>query len=192
MTSGWSAAFAARPRPAADRLVESTVGREGDALRALLAAVEPAALSPAAIRGALEGSLWMLTPEAFHYFLPALMAAGIEHYPALAGFVAELVGALTEPAREDVMSSLDRLAEIPIRAGLPASTLGLLRQQQLEWYDSGAPRAQYAARVVGLSAEQGAAIHAFLAAIRDAHGGDFPFDELQVAIDRHWGRYAAR
>lgn len=193
MTSApWSTAFTARPRPAGDRLIEPTVGPEGDATRARLAATAAEPLSPEVIRAELEGQLWMMTPEAFRYFLPAFMAAGIEHYPALVAFVAELVGALTEPSREDVVASLDRLAQIPVDLGLPPTTLGLLREQQLAWFDSGAPRAQFAARVADLTAAEGAAIHAFLAAIRDAHGADFPFGEPQLAIDRHWGRYAVR
>jgi hypothetical protein len=65
----------------------------------------------------------------------------------------------------------------------------MLRAQQLEWFDSGTPTAIFHERFDGLSDAEGAAVLAFLAAFRDAHGADFPFGEVDAAIDRHWSRY---
>jgi hypothetical protein len=182
------AAFASRPRPPDDRWLSPAAGAEGAPLRALLAANDPAALSPDAIRTQVEGNLWMLTPEAFRYFLPAFLRAASEHYKSLSIFASELVGALTEPSRDDVVQALDQAAQIPADMGLPPSTMGLLRDQQLEWFDSGTPLATFRARVEGLTAVEGAAVLAFFDELQAAHGADF-FDELLIAIDRHWARY---
>ena len=183
------AAFASRRRPPEDQLVQPSAAIEGAALRALLAKTEPAALTPEAIRSHVQDNLWMVTPEAFRYFLPAFLRAALEHYKPLSIFVSELVGALTEPSRDDVVQALDTAAQIPAGMGLPPATMGLLREQQLEWFDSGTPLALFRKRFDGLSPDEGAAILAFLTALNAAHGRDFPFDELQLAIDRYWSRF---
>jgi hypothetical protein len=188
--SPFFAAFAARPRPADSGLLEETVGTEGAGLRALLAATGREDLSPQAIHKDVEGNLWMLTADAFRYFLPAFLDAGVEHYELLGNFVAELISALTEPTLEDIQKALDDLSQIPEGIGLAPDTLRDLRRQQLEWYNSGTPVKKFRARVDGLSAAEGAAILAFMEKIRDAHGEDFPFDEPQLAIDRHWASYS--
>jgi hypothetical protein len=102
-------------------------------------------------------------------------------------FASELVGALTEPSREDVVQSFDRDLQIP--AGIDLRRSEVLRTQQLEWFDSGTPVAIFRERVDGLTPAEGAAVLAFFVALQDAHGADFPFDELRLAIDRHWARY---
>jgi hypothetical protein len=181
-------AFAARPRPVDSDLLEPTVGTDGDPLRRLLAATVPADLSADQVRATLEGNLWMLAPATFRYFLPAFLTLAAEHYDVLAYFAAELINALTEPTRDDVVQALDRAAGIPAGLGLPTDTLRDLRQQQLEWFDSGKPLATYRARFEGFSPEEEDAILDFLDAIRDAHGDDFPFHEPQIAIDRRRAR----
>jgi hypothetical protein len=187
----WLAAFAHRPRPAYQRLVEPTVGREGDNLQAWLDAAEPGKLTPEELLAQVEGNLWMLTPEAFRYFLPGFLIAGVVHYDRLGAFVAELVTALTVPAREDVVTSLDRLERFPVEVvGMAPAPLGPLRQQQLDWFDSGHPTAQFRARIETLTAAESAAISQFLIALRDRHTDDFPFNELDVALDRHWASAA--
>jgi hypothetical protein len=185
-------AFASRPRPSDSQLVGPAVGTDGDRLRALLARTAPADLSTDAIRAVVEGNLWMLAPEGFRYFLPAFLSLVVEHYDALGSFASELLGALTEPSRDDVVQALDRAARIPAGLGFTAETMRQLRQQQLEWFDSGTPLAAYQKRVEDLSPEEGAAILDFLATIRDIHGRDFPFDEPQVAIDRYQARQRVR
>src|SRR5262249_42361433 len=106
------------------------------------------------------------------------------HYDSLGYFVAELISALTEPTRNDVVQALDRAAQVPAAMGLSPETLRQLRQQQLEWFDSGTPLAIYRERMVDLSDAERAAIIGFLATIRDTHPDDFPFNEPQIAIDR--------
>jgi hypothetical protein len=179
-------AFASRSRPGEDQLLGPTVGADGDRLRALLAATAPADLSPDDVRAEVDGNLWMLSPEAFRYFLPAFLNLAVERYKSVGNFVAELIGALTEPSRDDVVQALDRAAQIPPGIGLTPDTLRQLQQQQLDWYDSGTPLATFHERVVDLSPAESNAILDFLTATRDAHGDDFPFHEPQVAIDRHW------
>jgi hypothetical protein len=185
--------FASRPRPPDGQLLAPTVvGPESARLRAVLAATSPADLTQEAVRSDVADNLWMLSPEGFCYFLPALMHLAVEHYDALGLFASALLSALTEPSRDDVVQALDRAEQVPVWASFPPETMRLLRQQQLEWYDSGWPVATYRARVDGLSAAECAAVLDFLVAIRDAHGADFPFGEPQVAIDRLEARRRVR
>lgn len=185
-------AFASRPRPPTARILRAEVSDyEGAALRELLAARTPTELSAQEIRDEVGSNLWMLTTEAFLYFLPAFMHACLESYAFISVFASELVGALTEPSRTDVVESLDRLAQVPPGLGLPQETAELLRRQQLEWFDSGWPSAIFREHFESLTQAEGGAILAFLVAMQEAHGGDFPFGQLQVAIDRHWARYRA-
>lgn len=184
-------AFAARPRPQGARILRPPVNREGDRLRGLLAGKTSLELTPYDIRTEVESRLWMLAPEAFLYFLPAFLHATLAAYPSLSVFASELVGALTEPAREDVVEALDRFAQGPPDVGLPRDTTDLLRRQQLEWFDSGTPQAIFHERFDKLSPTEGAAVLTFLAALKEAHGEDYPFDELDVAIHRYWAAYRA-
>lgn len=178
------APFASRPRPPEDELLQPDAGWEGERLRALLAANGPRDLSADALRTEVEGNLWMLSPDAFRYFLPAFLHLGVTSYDSLVSFVGELVLTLTEPTREDVVNSLDRAAEMPPGMGLPTEILQELGRQQLEWFDSGEPISMYRERIAGLSAAERAAILEFLVVIRDEHGDDFPLGELQTAIER--------
>jgi hypothetical protein len=188
-SASWLAAFAHRSPPGPRGLIAPTVGAEGDNLQVWLATAEPGRLTAEQLRQHVEGNLWMLTPEAFRYFLPGFFVAGLAHYDRLGAFVAELVTALTVPLREDVVTALDRLERFPVDVvGMAPAPLGPLRQQQLDWFDSGFPVAQFQARIETLSAAESAVILQFLTALRDRHADDFPFDELDAAIDRHWAR----
>lgn len=185
-------AFASRPRPPATQIIRPVVSHyEGDHLRELLATKTSTELSVYEIRTEVEGNLWMLAPEAFRYFLPAFLQASVESYTSVSVFVSELVGALTEPSRTDVVEALDRAARIPPGLGLPDDMTELLRKQQLEWFDSGTPLAIFHERVDSLTPAEGAAILAFFVALQEAHGADFPFGELEIAVDRYWSRYRA-
>ena len=64
-----------------------------------------------------------------------------------------------------------------------------LRSRQLEWFDSGAPNALFVARFDDVLPAEGAAIVIFLERFRRAHSDDFPFDEIDLAMTRHWYRY---
>lgn len=185
-------AFASRPRPPAERILRPEVsGPDGDRLRGLLAARTPAELTLHDLRTVVESNLWMLAPEAFLYFLPAFLRAALESYGSVSVFASELVGALTLPRRADVEDALDRAAGSGSGLGLPDDVAAPLRRQQLEWFDSGTPSAIFHERFDGLTRAEGAAVLAFLDAFREAHGEDFPFDELQTAVGRHWARYRA-
>jgi hypothetical protein len=190
--SAFFAAFASQPHPAAANILDPAASEEGEELRTALAGTTSEELSLSTIRNEVAGRLGMLSPEAFRYFLPAFMSAGISEYPSLDTFVAELVTALTEPRIDDVHRALDRVARIPPEMGLPLGVFELLKQQQIEWYEGGGPQASFAARTEGLSASEGAAILEFLVAIRDDHGEDFPLGDPQVAIDRYWARFLKR
>jgi hypothetical protein len=183
-------AFAARSRPAADQIIRPGARPdESDPVRELLAAKTAAELTDDDLRTGIEGNLWMLTAEAFLYFLPAFLYAALDSYSSVSVFASELIGALTEPSRTDVVEALDQLARLPSPLGLPPDMTELLRRQQLEWFDSGSPTALFHERFDKLTPAEGAAILAFFDAFQQAHGADFPFDELETAVDRYWARY---
>ncbi|MGA1871230.1 MAG: hypothetical protein ACMUJM_22085 [bacterium] len=117
------------------------------------------------LRTEIEGNLWMIAPEAFRYFLSAFLHASLESYASVSVFVSELVGALTELSRPDVVKALDRVARISPGPGLPDDMTDLLRKQQLEWFDSGAPTAIFHERVDSLTPAEGTAILAFFVAL---------------------------
>jgi hypothetical protein len=185
-------AFVSHPRPSSTRMIRPVVSHhESDRLGELLATKTSTELSVDEIRTGVEGNLWMLAPEAFQYFLPAFLGASLESYTSISVFVSELVGALTEPSRTDVLEALDRATRIPPGLGLPQDMNELLRRQQLEWFDSGTPLAIFRERVDSLTPAEGAAILAFFVALEEAHGADFPYGELEIAVDRYWSRYRA-
>jgi hypothetical protein len=137
-----------------------------------------------------EGNLWMLTPEAFLHYLPAFMDHALNNYKDVSVFASELIGALTEPSRDDVVESLGRLEQLPPELALSNPAIGdELRRQQLEWFDSGTPTRIFEERFNDLGTLEGAAILAFLEAFRAKHGANFPFGELDTAIERHWARF---
>jgi len=167
------------------------VAGDGDRLRHLLAAKTAEELSATDIRAEVEGNLWMVSPEAFRYFLPSFMRAALDAYSSVSVFASDLIGALTVPSRESLMGSIERLGEAPKEGRLPTETLDLLRQQQQEWFDSGTPTAIFRECFAPLTATEGAAVLDFLFEFQRAHGQDFPSDELQIAIDGYWSRYRA-
>jgi hypothetical protein len=183
-------AFASRPRPPATQIIRPVVSHhEGDRLRELLATKTSTELTDYELRTFVESNLWMLTPEAFLYFLPAFLHASLESYASVSVFASELIGALTEPSRTDVVEGLDQIARFQSELGLPDDMTELLRKQQLEWFDSGTPAAIFHERFDNLTPAEGAAILSFFVAFQEAHGADFPFDELETAVDRYWARY---
>ncbi len=185
-------AFASRPRPTATQIIRPVVSHyEGEHLRELLATKTSTELTDYELRTVVESNLWMLTPEAFLYFLPAFLHASLESYASVSVFASELIGALTEPSRTDVVEAIDQVARSQAGLGLPDDMTELLRKQQLEWFDSGTPTAIFHERFDNLTHAEGAAILAFFAAFQEAHGADFPFNELETAVDRYWARYRA-
>ncbi|MFP4120826.1 MAG: hypothetical protein ACLFWI_07405 [Coleofasciculus sp.] len=175
----------------ASQILRSAVNYNGDRLRELLATKTSRELSVYDLRTEVEGNLWMLAPEAFRYFLPAFLYASLESYASLSIFVSELVGALTELSRTDVVEALDRATRLPSGLGLPDDMTELLRKQQLEWFDSGTPLAIFHERFDSLTSAEGGAILDFFVVLQEAHGADFPFKELEIAVDRYWSRYRA-
>ncbi len=183
-------AFASRPRPQVSQILRQDVNyHEGDRLRELLAKKTSTELKDYELRTVVESNLWMLTPEAFLYFLPAFMYVSLKSYSSVSVFTSELIGALTEPSRMDVLDALDQVATFPSELGLPGDMTELLRKQQLEWFDSGTPTTIFHERFDSLTHVEGAAILAFFFALQEAHGADFPFKELETAVDRYWARY---
>ncbi len=183
-------AFASRPRPSESEVLRSEAcDDDGAPLRALLAARTPTELSAHEIRTVVEGNLSLLAPRAFLCFLPAFLVAALRSYGAVSVFASELIGALTEPSRTDVVEAFDRLGQSPPGLGLPEGAGEFVRLQQLDWFDSGVPTTLFRERFDAVSTAEGAAIHAFLLAFKEAHGEDFPFDEIDTAIERHWGRF---
>ena len=101
-------------------------------------------------------------------------------------FASELIGALTEPSRTDVVEGLDQIAQSRFEIGLPDEMSEAIRKQQLEWFDSNTPTAIFHERFDNLTHAEGAVILTFFVAFQKAHGADFPFNEPDIAIDRYW------
>ena len=183
-------AFASRPQPSVTQIVRPVVmDYESDHLRGLLATKTSTELTNYELRTLVESNLWMLTPKAFLYFLPEFLHASLESYASVSVFASELIGALTKPSRTDVVKAFDQLTQSQSELGLPDDMTTLLRQQQLEWFDSGTPTTIFHERFDKLTHAEGAAILAFFIAFQEAHGADFPFNELETAVDRYWARY---
>jgi hypothetical protein len=179
-------AFEHRPRPEAGELVPSDVLHpEAEAVRDLLARKDRWELTTPDIKDVLTSELWMLTPKAFHYYLPALLASLLRDYESLTLFANEMVDALIRPEDGDADLILDRLdgSARPEVARVAASSVH-------ELHDSGWPHALFRDRFGALSQEEGEAVLAFILAFREAYGEDLPFDELDVAIQRYWRRFA--
>lgn len=183
-------AFASRPQPAPAEVIRSEVTRyESDRVRQLLATTSSVEINKHDLRTVVEGNLWMLAPEAFLYFLPAFLQTSLSSYSTVSVFASELIGALTEPARSDVVEAIDSITQAQTAIGLIEGVSGSLRQQQLEWFDSGTPTAIFHERFDQITQTEGAAVLTFLRAFQTAHGENFPFDELEIAIDRYWSQY---
>lgn len=183
-------AFASRPRPSADTILQPTISEiEGDMLRQYLAARTNEELTAPDLRTLVEGNLWMLTTEAFLYYLPAFLYSALASYENISVFASGLIDVLTEPTRSGVEGSIEQLEQHQSDLSLPEDMTSLLRKQQLEWFDSGAPTAVFHARFDNLTTNEGAAVLAFLNAFQEKYGEDFPFGELETAIKKHWVRY---
>jgi len=180
-------AFASRPRPAADRIVKSYV-HEGDDLRDALADLPREELSFADIRSHVRDNLWMLTPEAFQYFLPAFMTISLMPGASGSSFVNELVEALTAPTRADILDKYALLAKMPLVGGLTAEMLETIKEQELERF--GNTLAAFDDRVGDLTQAEGEAVLTFLETLRKEPAENFPFGELENAIDRYWARFS--
>jgi hypothetical protein len=165
------------------------VAGNGDRLRQLLAAKTPEELSPADIRTEVEGNLWMLSSEVFRYFMPSFLDASLNAYSSISVFASELIGALTQPSREAIISGVEQASQTLPELGLSIDGLDGVRKQQLEWFDSGTPEAIFHDRFDDLTTAEGAVTLDFLITFQQRHGRDFPFDEVQTAIVHHWSRY---
>ncbi len=184
-------AFGWRLRPAPSQTVRPNVLGESKYLAEFLAAKTSDGLSAANIGSEIQGNLGMLAPEAFLYFLPAFLHATINSYELLRDFAEELVETLTEPCRQDVIESFQRMERAPQELRFPPDTIASLRKQQLEWFDSGAPTSVFQQRFDDLIQTEGGVNFAFLVWLKATHGADFPFAELERAADRFWSRYGS-
>ncbi|MGF1864178.1 hypothetical protein L4D15_02715 [Enterovibrio norvegicus] len=178
-------AFRARPRPSNTEMVASDVSEyEAQAFSALLIEREPWSLTPLEIRDVIGTNLWMFSPKAFHYYLPALLSATLNHFGSVSMFANEVVDALIRPEVGDADAVIARF-EGKDEAAFTVS----LKTYIHEWYDSGWPDTLFLHRFGTLTQEEGEAVLKYIEAFRDAHGENFPFDELNVAIERYWQRY---
>src|SRR4051812_1723965 len=189
LTAKFFQVFASHPRPTADRIVKSYV-HEGEELCSTLADVTREELSAADIRNHIRDNLWMLTPEAFRYFLPAFMAISLTPDGSASSFAVDLVEALTVPARADIIKKYEWLSEMPLVGGLTSDILETVNKQELEMFDSGDIPAAFNERVGDFTRAEGEAVLAFLETLRKEYAANFPFGEVDIAIDRYWSRFS--
>ena len=182
-------AFTSRSKPALSAVFTPDMVEADSLLRARYSDLSPSTLSVDDVTSVFEGNLWSLAGPVFLYFLPAFMRLCLVDYPALTVFAGELIGALTEPSRQDVSAAFELLDSLPPKSLRNPGLTNELRSRQLEWFDSGAPNALFVARFDDVLPAEGAAIVIFLERFRRAHSDDFPFDEIDLAMTRHWYRY---
>lgn len=181
--------FASRTKPEISRILRPEINDEGKRLQKFLDTVTPTGITAHDIRSEIEGNLWMLSAEALLYFLPAFLHHSLVSYGSLSVFVSELVDALTYPVRTDVSESLDYLSEVSSTFSSSKELYEALKNQQLEWFDSGTPTLIFRERFKDLTYSEGATILDFLNALKENHGQDFPFGELENSIDRYWFKF---
>lgn len=180
------AAFAVRPPPPpAAETLRAEAEREGAPLRAALQRLEPDA-APARVAAAIEGRLWMLGAATFRYHLPSLLLAIVADPLGQSPLAAELVDALTPPARADIEDMFDHIDRAPAEARLDPQLSGHLRQRVLGRFDSGAPAATFRERFEGLTQAEGAAILAFLRSLRARSELDYLGPAIDRAVARQW------
>jgi len=182
-------AFALCPKPLSTQVFRSTINYEENNLHKLLVNVTSRELATSDIRTEIGGHLSMLAPETFRYFLPSFMYASLEEYQKVSVFASEFIEALTKPSRDDIAQSFERMAQIPNNLSFSNETTELIQQQQTEWFDSGIPGTIFHERVNALIDSESLAVLTFLNAFKEAYGEDFPFGELETAIERYWVKY---
>ncbi|MGC1248543.1 MAG: hypothetical protein WA865_20210 [Spirulinaceae cyanobacterium] len=67
--------------------------------------------------------------------------------------------------------------------------LELNRKQELEGFDSGESLAAFHERFDSITPEEGKAVLTFLLALTESYEEEYPFGELDKAINRHWISY---
>ncbi|KXF83034.1 DUF6714 family protein [Enterovibrio coralii] len=175
-------AFGHRTKPHNQHLIVADVfDPEKEPLEALLIAKEPWDLTPDDIREVVSSNLWMLTPAAFHYYLPAFLAAMLNDKGNIGLFSDEMVDSLTRPNIEDADSKLE-----PIAGRDEVQFVRELRGFHHEWYSSGWPDTLFLQRYGTLTDDEKAAVLTCIEAFRERFGNDYPDDELGEVIARYW------
>lgn len=183
-------AFAERFRPLPSKIfnVKNSL-EDGESLHRLLENKTSNSISYIDIRMEVEGKLWMLSAEAYLYYLPAFMYHSLVNYYKISVFVSEFVNSLTKPDRSDITNAIDRLENTPSVLNILDDLTELTREKQEEWFDSGTPSAIFNERFINVSNTEGAAIGRFFEYMMKLHNEDFPFGELGDALDRYWQKF---
>lgn len=178
-------AFGHRKKPDNHRLlVADAFDPEREPLETLLVAKSPWELTPTEIRDVISGNLWMLTPAAFHYYLPAFLAAMLQDDGNLGLFSNEMVDSLIRPNVGDAELLLERFdgqSEVAF-----VSSLGSIYH---EWYSSGWPDTLFLHRYGTLTDAEKHAVLVCIERFREVYGDDYPDDELGEVITRYWSAY---
>jgi hypothetical protein len=183
-------AFASRPQPPQNQIIRKGVDpHESQQLCQLLASKRSTELTHYELQTVVESNLWMLTPEAFLYFLPAFLDSCVQYYSSISVFASELIGTLTEPSRTDIIESFNHITQSQSGLRLPDDMIELLKKQQLEWFDSGSPTVIFYERFNNVTNDEGRAILKFFEVFQELYDPDFPFNELGTAVERYWIRY---
>ena len=182
-------AFVSRPRPLATQILPLSplVQYEYKELGQFLATITPIELTAQEMRYEIGGDIVALTPEALLYFLPAFLYYSLKSFYSARIFADALVYILTKPSRNDIVETYDYLAQCS--PGLPDNMLELNRKQELEGFDSGESLAAFHERFDSITPEEGKAVLTFLLALKESYEEEYPFGELDKAINRHWISY---
>ncbi|KTE34622.1 MULTISPECIES: hypothetical protein [unclassified Sphingopyxis] len=127
-------------------------------------------------------ALALATPAGFAFLLPAAMTASLAHYAECGALTSMLLTCLTpeDAGDAEAMADLERDFE-----ALEPGFLGEGAAGGLFGADDAMQRA-FVRRVALLSVPERAAVRAWLVALDDRHGADFPMFGPREALGRFW------
>ncbi|MDD1780483.1 hypothetical protein LRP49_04640 [Enterovibrio sp. ZSDZ35] len=176
------AAFSQRKKPDNQHLlVTDALDPEREPLEALLIQKEPWDLTPDDIRDVVSSNLWMFTPVAFHYYLPAFLAAMLKDKGNMGLFSDEMLDSLMRPRVGDADRKLERF-EGKSESQFIAQLGGIFH----EWYSSGWPDTLFLHRYGTLSEPEKQAVLAVLTWLQTYAKNEYDEDEIKEVIERHW------
>lgn len=137
----------------------------------------------------LRSALPFLSPEGYHFYLPAFMTISIIDFSRADIIPDEIIRSLTLPDPSDI-DKTQELAELyPELQPFSPDEWEELIKTITERYHNGDLEKKFFQYVSKFSFDQCKVIHEFLEYMRDTHGEDFPTQEPDIAIKRYWHRF---
>ena len=139
---------------------------------------------PATLMRNEQGGYFFLSPAGFKYYLPAYLCYAVCAYAEADSIPDGLIFALTLPSEVAGILAAHQLTPPQLSEGLPEiswRSYSSELQCQIHYHLN---------RFRQFNAEQGRAIHHFLAYMRAEHGSEYWENEPEIAIARYWKWFA--